>query len=59
MWGMSVFHISSTGTLKKIYFAYFYSVMKYGIIFWGYLCNSKKIFTLYIKIVKVGLVQNL
>jgi hypothetical protein len=29
----SVSHISST--LKSIYFAYFNSIMKYGIIFWG------------------------
>jgi hypothetical protein len=31
----SMFHFSNLDTLKMIYFAYFHSVMKYGIIFWG------------------------
>jgi len=31
----SVSHVSSTDTLKSIYFAYFHSIMKYGIVFWG------------------------
>jgi len=35
-----VFHISNTGTLKTIYFASFYSGMKYGIILWGCSCNT-------------------
>jgi hypothetical protein len=39
-------HISSPGTLKSIYFAYFHSIMKYGIIFGGNSPNSKMIFTL-------------
>jgi hypothetical protein len=30
-----MFHTSNTDTLKKIYFAYFQSVVKYGIIFGG------------------------
>jgi hypothetical protein len=30
----SVSHVSSTDTLKSIYFAYFHSIMKYGIVFW-------------------------
>jgi hypothetical protein len=42
----SMSHISSTDTLKSIYFASFHSVMKYGIIFWGNSPNSKMIFTL-------------
>jgi hypothetical protein len=42
----SVFHISNTDTLKSIYFAYFHSIMKYGIIVWGNSSNSKIIFTL-------------
>jgi hypothetical protein len=29
----SVSHVSSIDTLKSIYFAYFHSVMKYGIVF--------------------------
>jgi hypothetical protein len=39
----SMSHISSIDTLKSIYFAYFHSIMKYGIIFWGYSPTSKMI----------------
>jgi hypothetical protein len=42
----SMSHISSTDTLKSIYFAYYHSIMKYGIIFWGNSPNSRMIFTL-------------
>jgi len=31
----SVVHISNINTLKSIYHAYFHSVIKYQIIFWG------------------------
>jgi len=44
--------ISSTDTLKSIYFAYFHSIMKYGIIFWGNSPNSK-IFTLQKRTVRI------
>jgi hypothetical protein len=33
----SIVHISNIDTLKSIYYAYFHSVIKYGIIFWGLL----------------------
>jgi hypothetical protein len=36
-------HIVNNDTLKSVYFAYFHSIMKYGIIFWGNSCNNKKI----------------
>jgi hypothetical protein len=39
--------------LKSIYFAYFHSKMKYGIIFWGNSSDSKKVFTLQKKIVRI------
>jgi hypothetical protein len=42
----SMSHTSSTDNLKSIYFAYFHSIMKYGILFWGNSPNSKMIFTL-------------
>jgi hypothetical protein len=42
----SMSHISSTNTLKSIYFACFHSIMKYGIIFGGNSRNSKVIPTL-------------
>jgi hypothetical protein len=41
----SMSHISSTDTLRSIYFACSHSIMKYGIIFWGNPPNSKMIFT--------------
>jgi hypothetical protein len=45
--------ISSTDTLKSIYFAYFHSIMKYGIIFWCNSPNSKMIFTLQKRTVRI------
>jgi hypothetical protein len=45
--GISVFHISNTDTTKSIYFTYFHSIMKYGIIFWGNSPNSKMIISLW------------
>jgi hypothetical protein len=42
----STLHFSNTDTLKSIYFAYFHSLMKYGIIFWVNSFDSKKVFTL-------------
>jgi hypothetical protein len=41
-----MFDVSNTDTLWSIYFAYFYSMMKYGILFGGNLSNSKIIFNL-------------
>jgi len=32
------------GSLKLIYFAHFYSVINYGIIFWGSSTNLNKVF---------------
>jgi hypothetical protein len=48
-----IFHISNVATLKSIYFAYFHSIIKYGIIFWGNSSNSGKIFTLQKKIIRI------
>jgi hypothetical protein len=50
----AVSHISSTDTLKSIHFAYFHSIMKYGIIFWGNYPNSKMIFTLQKRNVRIN-----
>jgi hypothetical protein len=46
-------HISNADTLKTIYFAYFNSVMKYGIIFGSNSADSKKVFTLKKKTVRI------
>jgi hypothetical protein len=50
---VSMFHISNTDTLKSIHFAYFHSIIQYGILFWGNASNSRKIFTLRKKIVRI------
>ena len=46
-------HISNINTLKSIYYAYFQSIIKYGIIFGGNSFNSGKIFTLQKKIIRL------
>jgi hypothetical protein len=46
-------HISHNDTLKSISFAYFWPLMKYGIIFWGNASHSKKVFSLQKKIVRI------
>jgi hypothetical protein len=45
--------LCSNDTHKSIYFAYFHSIMKYGIIFWGNSPNSKMIFTLWKRTVRI------
>jgi hypothetical protein len=49
----SMVHISDITTLKSIYFAYFHSIIKYGIICWGNSSSSAKIFTLQNKIIRI------
>jgi hypothetical protein len=51
-----MYHFINQNTLKSIYFAYFHSIVKYGIIFWGNSSNSKKIFTLQKKIIRIMVV---
>jgi hypothetical protein len=46
-------HISSTETLKPIYFVYFHYIMKYRIILGGNFPNSKIIFTLQKRTVRI------
>ena len=40
-------------TLKMIYFAYFHSIINYGIIFWGNSTECKKIFLAQKKIIRI------
>jgi hypothetical protein len=40
-------------TLKMIYHAYFHSLMRYGIVFWGNSSEAKKIFLLQKKTVRI------
>jgi hypothetical protein len=44
---------SATLTLKSIYVAYFHSIIKYRIICWGSSSDSRKVFTLQKKIVRI------
>jgi hypothetical protein len=45
--------MSNINTLKSIYYAYFHSVIKYGITFGGNSSNSGKIFTLKKKALRI------
>jgi hypothetical protein len=53
-----LYHFVNQNTLKLIYFAYFHSIVKYGIIFWGNSSNSRKIFTLQKKIIRIMVVAH-
>jgi hypothetical protein len=46
-------HISNINTHKSIYYAYFHSIIKCEIIFWGNSSNSGNIFILQKKIVLI------
>ena len=49
-----MFYICNNDTLTSMYFAYFHSiVLSYGIIFWGNSSNSRKIFTLQKRIIRI------
>jgi hypothetical protein len=48
-----MFHIVNIDTLKSIYIAYIHSVVKNGIIFWVNSSNSKRIFILQKKIIRI------
>jgi hypothetical protein len=49
----SMIHFSNINSLSSVYYAYFHSVIKYGIIFWVNSSNSGKIFTLQKKIIRI------
>jgi hypothetical protein len=49
----SMVHLSDITTLKSIYFAYFHSIIKYGIIFRDNSSSNAKIFTLQEKIIRI------
>jgi hypothetical protein len=42
----------STEELKIVYFAYVYSIITYGITFWGNTTNSKNVFIIQIRIIR-------
>jgi hypothetical protein len=45
--------LTKTETLKLVYFAYFHSIMSYRIIFWGSSTDSKKVFYIQKKIIRI------
>jgi hypothetical protein len=49
----SMFHFSNMDTLKMIYFEYFHSILKYGIMFWGNHTDSISVFWLHKKVVRI------
>jgi hypothetical protein len=49
----SMFHFNTKHSLRMIYFAYFHSIMKYGIIFWGSHSDSKIVFRLQKKVIRI------
>jgi hypothetical protein len=49
----SMYFLNDIYILKIIYYAYFYSVVEYGIICWGNSSLSRKVFLLQKKIVRI------
>jgi hypothetical protein len=49
----SIFHFSNMDTLKMIYVAYFHSILKFGIMFWGNHTDSIRVFPLQKKVVRI------
>jgi hypothetical protein len=45
--------LTKTETLKLVYFAYFHSIMPYGIIFWGNSTDSIEVFYIQKKIIRI------
>jgi hypothetical protein len=46
-----VIPLMTRDTLKLVYFAYFHSVVSYGLIFWGNSTDSNKVFYIQKKII--------
>jgi len=48
-----MYHICNNDVLRSIYFPYFHSIASYGIILWGNSSNSRNIFTLQKRIIRI------
>jgi hypothetical protein len=48
-----MYYICNNNALRSIYFACFYSIESYGTIFWKNSSNSRKIFTLQKRIIRI------
>jgi hypothetical protein len=49
----TVTQLLKADTLKQVYFAYFHSIMSYGVIFWGNSTDSKRVFIIQKKIIRL------
>jgi hypothetical protein len=45
--------LMKTEALKLVYFAYFHSIVSYGIIFWGNSTDSKEVFYIQKKFIRI------
>jgi hypothetical protein len=48
-----LFYVLNLETLRMAYFAYFHSIFRYGIIFWGNATNSYKVFKLQKRVIRI------
>lgn len=53
-----MYHFGNINTLKVIYFVCVHLRMKYGIIFWGNFMDSKRVFQLQKRVVRIMKGQN-
>lgn len=49
----SLSYFMSLETLRMVYFSYFHSIIKYGIIFWGNSTNISRVFKLQKKVIRI------
>jgi hypothetical protein len=49
----SLSYFMSLKTLRMVYFSYFHSIIKYGIIFWGNSANISRVFKLQKKVIRI------
>jgi hypothetical protein len=49
----SLSYFMSSETLRMVYFSYFHSIIKYGIIFWGNLTNISRVFKLQKEVIRI------
>jgi hypothetical protein len=48
-----LYYILNINDLKTVYYAYYHSFVKYGIIYWGNASGSNKVFILPKKIIRI------
>ena len=48
-----MYYVCNNDSLRPVYFVYFHSIVSYGIMFWENSSNSRKVFTLQKRIIKI------